>query len=143
MNTYFPNVLQAADRVEEDHLVFQLQPSSPRLRAELQEADQHAALNRQLAQQIPNVGTWQQLGQFLQQHGPSLNFLNVVALVLQAAAVAHQQVSGRAGLGLWVGMLSDPSVKQARSVNMFDWMHGGEAMQPLPALGAAPPHLSE
>lgn len=82
--------VQTADRVEDDQLVFDLQPSSPRVRAELREADQHAALNQQLAQQIPVLDSWQQLQQFLQQHGARLNFLNVVALVTHAAAL--QQV---------------------------------------------------
>lgn len=83
--------VQTADRVEDDRLVFELQPSSPRVRAELQAADQHAALNQQLAQQIPQLTTWAQLQGFVQQHGERLNFLNVVALVTRATAV--QQVS--------------------------------------------------
>jgi hypothetical protein len=78
---------QTADRVEDDQFVFELQPSSPRVRAELQESAQHAELNKQLAQQIPQLESWQQLQAFLQQHVPSLNFLNVVALVSQAAAL--------------------------------------------------------
>jgi hypothetical protein len=82
--------VQTADSVEDDHLVFDLQPSSPRLRAELRDSDQHAALNKQLAQQIPELKTWQQLQQFVQEHGDQLNFLNVVGLVTRAAAL--QQV---------------------------------------------------
>lgn len=85
-------VMQNADSVEEDHLVFDLQPSSPRLRAELQESEQQAALNRQLAQQIPQLDAWQQLQEFVQQHGAELNFLNVVTIVTRAAAL--QQVCG-------------------------------------------------
>jgi hypothetical protein len=80
---------QNADSVEEDHLVFDLQPSSPRLRAELQESEQQAALNRQLAQQIPQLDAWPQLQEFVQ-HGAHLNFLNVVALVTRAAALQQQ-----------------------------------------------------
>lgn len=82
--------MQTADRVEDDQLVFELQPSSPRVRAELRESEQHAALNQQLAQEIPRLDSWQQLQQFMQQHGDRLNFLNVVALVAHAAAL--QQV---------------------------------------------------
>jgi hypothetical protein len=59
------------------------------VRAELQEADQHAALNKQLALQIPALDSWQQLQQFVQQYGPSLNFLNVVAVTTRAAALAQ------------------------------------------------------
>lgn len=99
-------VVQNADSVEEDHLVFDLQPSSPRLRAELQESEQQAALNRQLAQQIPQLDAWPQLQEFVQQHGAQLNFLNVVTLVTRAAALQQVCVDCvLTGLALEVGML--------------------------------------
>lgn len=96
-------VVQNVDSVEEDHLVFDLQPSSPRLRAELQESEQQAALNRQLAQQIPQLDAWPQLQEFVQQHGAQLDFLNVVTLVTRAAAL--QQVCCADQVGARVGML--------------------------------------
>lgn len=71
--------------------MFELQPSSPRVRSELQQSAQHAALNKQLAQEIPQLNSWQQLELFVQQHANNLNFLNVVLLVTRAAAL--QQVS--------------------------------------------------
>lgn len=86
------NNRQTADRVEDDNLVFELQPSSPRVCSELQESDQHAALNRQLAQQIPALSSWQEVQEFVQAHAERLNFLNVVALVTQAAAVQQVRV---------------------------------------------------
>lgn len=71
--------------------MFELQPSSPRVRSQLQQFEQHAALNQQLAQQIPHLGSWQQLRGFMQ-HSSTLNFLNVVALVSMAALLQQQQV---------------------------------------------------
>jgi hypothetical protein len=79
--------LQAADRIEADHLVFELKPSSPRLRAQQQQHAATAELNRQLAQQIPQLSDWQQLQEFLQQHSSVLNFLAVTAVASQAAVV--------------------------------------------------------
>lgn len=91
LSLLLPCLSQTADRVEDDHLVFELQPSSPRVRSELQQSAQHAALNKQLAQEIPQLNSWQQLELFVQQHANNLNFLNVVLLVTRAAAL--QQVS--------------------------------------------------
>jgi alkylhydroperoxidase family enzyme len=67
--------------------VFELKPSSPRLRAQKQQHAATAELNKQLAQQIPALADWQQLQAFLQQHGSVLNFLAVTAVASQAAVL--------------------------------------------------------
>lgn len=81
--------------------MYELKPSSPRLRAQQQQHAQLAEHNRQLAGQIPQLTSWQQLQDFLQQHSSSMNFLAVTALASQAAAV--HQVGGIQGVGLSSG----------------------------------------
>lgn len=67
--------------------MYELKPSSPRVRAQQQQTLQHVQFNRQLAEQIPQLQDWQQLHGFIQQHAEVLNYLNVIALAGQAAAV--------------------------------------------------------
>jgi hypothetical protein len=50
------------------------------------------------------LDSWQQLQQFLQQHGDRLNFLNVVALVTHAAALQQVCMCLRFWLPLPLGL---------------------------------------
>lgn len=83
--------MQSADEVHQDHLVYQLKPDSPRLRAQQQKQVQYAQLNQKLAAQIPQLHSWQQLQDFLQQYSDSIHFLNVTTLAIQAQALQLQE----------------------------------------------------
>eukprot|EP00878_Enallax_costatus_P018638 GHUV01019629.1.p1 GENE.GHUV01019629.1~~GHUV01019629.1.p1 ORF type:complete len:269 (+),score=104.01 GHUV01019629.1:307-1113(+) len=87
---YLKQLYEGADRIEEDHLVYELKPSSPRIRAQQQQTLQYAQLNRHLAEQILQLQNWQQLQSFMQQHLEVLNYLNVLALAGQAAALYQE-----------------------------------------------------
>eukprot|EP00879_Flechtneria_rotunda_P025294 GHRR01026871.1.p1 GENE.GHRR01026871.1~~GHRR01026871.1.p1 ORF type:complete len:225 (+),score=106.39 GHRR01026871.1:187-861(+) len=125
---YLKQFYESADRIEPDHLVYQLKPSSPRVRAQQQQHVEHALLNQQLAQQIPHLATWQQLQEFMQQHSSSVHFLNVLALAGQAVALYqgygppadHSLIQQLAALTLQHASWFQPAHFASAAVNMCE-----------------------
>ncbi|KAF8068349.1 CYP59 [Scenedesmus sp. PABB004] len=85
---YLKQFYESADRVEADHLVYELKPASPRLRAEQDAAAAAALAGRGLAARIPAIASWAELDAFLEAHGAAAHFGALTALAGRAAALA-------------------------------------------------------
>lgn len=93
-------MLQAADRIDQGDLVYEMRDSSPQRRAQEQHELEATEINRQIYQSIPYIDNWQDFGRLLDEHEGALNYVNISMLCYKLSLLkAHRYNGNKAAAG--------------------------------------------